>query len=178
MLDALLEFDTYLFLLVNRLNRPDWLTAVMSFASTAGTYATAWLFLALFVIRRHTTGVWHLILALLLTYSMVDLVLKPSFGRARPSLAHADVLNHTVVPSTASFPSGHAASAAAGAFALSRVWPRASSGLWGFALLISCSRVYLGMHYPADIFVGLIVGYGCAYFVTGGVVYGPLRRGG
>ena len=177
MLETFLAFDTSLFLSINQLARPSWLTMIMSLASQAGSAAAVWVFLGLLMIGRHTTGVWRLTLALVLTYSAVELALKPTLARDRPSVSHAEVVTSTAVPQTASFPSGHAASAGAGAFALSRIWPGASPGLWALALLIGSSRVYLGVHYPFDVLAGLVIGLGCAYFVTGGMVYGPLRRG-
>ena len=176
MLDAFLALDTSLFLRINGLARPDWLTAIMSLASAAGAAAAIWVLLGLIHVGRHTAGVWRLVLALLFTYSAVELALKPTLARDRPSVAHADVVASTGVPVTASFPSGHAASSGAGAFALSRIWPGATPRLWALAVLIGCSRVYLGVHYPLDVLAGLLVGLGCAYFVTGGMVYcGRLR---
>ena len=177
MLDPFLALDTSLFLRINELPHPDWLTAGMWLASAAGNAAAIWILLGLLLLVRHTPGVWRLVLALLVTYSVVDLVLKPTLARDRPPVAHAGVVSSTVLPDTPSFPSGHAASAAAGAFALSRIWPTATPALWTLALLIASSRVYLGVHYPFDVVAGLLVGLGCAYVVTGGTVCGPLRRG-
>ena len=177
MLDPFLALDTSLFLRINELPHPDWLTALMSLASAAGTAATIWILLGLRLVVRHTSGVWRLVLALLVTYSVVDLALKPTLARDRPPVAHAGVVVSTVLPETPSFPSGHAALAAAGAFALSRIWLSATPTLWALALLIGSSRVYLGVHYPSDVLAGLLVGLGCAYFVTGGMVYEPLGRG-
>ena len=177
MLDPFLALDTSLFLRINELPHPDWLTVVMSLASAAGTAATIWILLGLLLVVRHPKGVWRLVLALLVTYSVVELVLKPTLARDRPPVAHAGVVVSTALPGSFSFPSGHAASAAAGAFALSRIWPSATPALWMLALLIGASRVYLGVHYPLDVVAGLLIGLGCAYVVTGGMVYEPLRRG-
>ena len=178
MLDALLALDTSLFLEINGIPRPAWLTAIMSLASAAGSAAGIWLFLGLLLSVRHTPGVWKLGLALLITYSVVNLALKPGLARQRPSVAHPGVFVGTQVPETSSFPSGHAAAAGAGAFAVSRIWASATPGLWTLAVIIGCSRVYLGVHYPLDVLAGLLVGLGCAYLVTGGMVYGRLRHGG
>ena len=177
MLDPLLALDASLFLRINDLPHPDWLTVVMSLASTAGNSATVWILLGLLLVMRHAPGVWRLVLALLFTYSVVELVLKPTLARDRPPVAHAGLVVSTALPGSFSFPSGHAASAAAGAFALSRIWSSATPALWTLALLIGASRVYLGVHYPFDVVAGLLVGLGCAAFVTGGTVYEPLRRG-
>jgi len=43
--------------------------------------------------------------------------------------------------------------------------------LW--AILVSYSRIYLGVHYPGDIFGGALVGIMCAYIVFKAMQYLP-----
>ena len=57
-----------------------------------------------------------------------------------------------------SFPSGHTAIAAALAGAIRPYHHRAGTLLILFALLVGISRVYLGLHFPIDVFVGFLVG--------------------
>ena len=33
-----------------------------------------------------------------------------------------------------------------------------------WALMVGLSRVLLGVHYPGDVFVGILIGISCAYF--------------
>ncbi len=57
-----------------------------------------------------------------------------------------------------SFPSGHTATAAGLAVALTWLYPR---GRWMFALLavlVACQRMQSGSHYPSDVLVGAAVG--------------------
>lgn len=35
--------------------------------------------------------------------------------------------------------------------------------LWGFALFVGYSRIYIGVHYPLDIFTGFVIGGGLGY---------------
>src|SRR5262249_37190459 len=65
-----------------------------------------------------------------------------------------------------SFPSGHAANAMALAWMLSRRWPRARWALWGFAALVSFSRIWLDRHFLSDVVVGGLLGVGVAMLVV------------
>jgi undecaprenyl-diphosphatase len=57
-----------------------------------------------------------------------------------------------------SFPSGHAASAAAAACALLIVAPTFAPAWIGMALVMAASRVYVGAHYPSDVVAGVGLG--------------------
>lgn len=57
-----------------------------------------------------------------------------------------------------SFPSGHAATAFAGATVLAAYLPRFRTPLLALATLIALSRLYNGVHYPTDVVAGAAVG--------------------
>jgi undecaprenyl-diphosphatase len=57
-----------------------------------------------------------------------------------------------------SMPSSHAANTGAAAFHFLLFYPRLWPGLLLLALVVAYSRVYVGVHYPADVLVGLLVG--------------------
>ena len=61
-------------------------------------------------------------------------------------------------PSSSSFPSGHSATAAAGALTLSVIYPSLALVFLASGLLVALSRVYLGVHYPFDVLAGAIIG--------------------
>ena len=97
-----------------------------------------------------------------------DSVAKPLVGRHRPFVSFSDVDVTAKPPPDLSFPSGHAASAFAAAFVMSRVFPELRVGLWVLAALVAFSRVYVRVHYPLDVLVGAVVGVAAAAFAAGG----------
>ncbi len=64
------------------------------------------------------------------------------------------------MPSSASFPSGHSASAAAFCLAVGAIVPELRWPLRVAAGTVAFSRVYTGVHYPGDVLVGASVGAG------------------
>lgn len=92
------------------------------------------------------------------------IVLFPDWHRP-PSVFAGDPLIdifHSNPPSSRSFPSGHATSAAAGGFFFAvmlsywRSWAPLLVGL--FTILVAWSRVIIGVHFPGDVFVGTMIG--------------------
>jgi membrane-associated phospholipid phosphatase len=83
-------------------------------------------------------------------------------GRGRPFVGgQADPFNFAPFAGTeayASFPSAHAITAFALAFAVSALWPRASAAMIVYALLIAASRLVLLAHHPSDVVAGALVG--------------------
>ena len=65
-----------------------------------------------------------------------------------------------------SFPSGHAASAFAFAYAVARDQPRLAVPIWLLAGAVAHSRVLTGVHYPSDVVLGFVLGAGTAAMVT------------
>jgi undecaprenyl-diphosphatase len=139
--------------------------------SLAGQAGLVWLVIAAAIaVRRPRTLLlfWQVVLVVLLAYVTVDLVLKPAIARTRPfeTIRDARIVGNR--PTTYSFPSGHAASAVAGAFVTTLMAPGTGAFLWALAGLIAVSRIYVGVHFPLDVVAGACVGWGVAVLVTGG----------
>jgi undecaprenyl-diphosphatase len=64
-------------------------------------------------------------------------------------------------PSCHSFPSSHAAAAVASFVALEILGHPWAHAVVVWALAVSLSRFYLGVHYPTDIAGGMVLGVGC-----------------
>ncbi len=58
----------------------------------------------------------------------------------------------------ASFPSGHANTAFALAFAVSALWPQARPVMLAYAIAIALSRLVLLAHHPSDVVAGALIG--------------------
>jgi undecaprenyl-diphosphatase len=80
--------------------------------------------------------------------------IKLVVGRRRPAVE--DLPHLMATPTGLSFPSSHASSSFAAARAYGGLLP--SVPLYGTALAMALSRVYLGVHYPSDIAAGAGVG--------------------
>lgn len=85
-------------------------------------------------------------------------LLKQITERARPPLADPSIEALVSLPESTSFPSGHAASAFAAATVVGVLYPRLRAPLIALAVMVALSRVYLGVHFWSDIFVGSLLG--------------------
>jgi undecaprenyl-diphosphatase len=72
-----------------------------------------------------------------------------------------------------SFPSAHATYAFMMATLLTHWFPRYGIGFYIIAGFIAWTRIYLGLHYPTDIFAGALLGYGGTKLF---LLYGSLKR--
>ncbi|MFF2328473.1 MULTISPECIES: bifunctional phosphatase PAP2/diacylglycerol kinase family protein [unclassified Streptomyces] len=116
--------------------------------------------------------------------AFINTIGKGAVRRERPVLDTVPMIRRLKrQPFTTSFPSGHAASAAAFATGValeSKGWGAAVAPL---ALSVAASRVYTGVHYPSDVLTGAALGVGAAFALRGviptrGQLPAPGRRPG
>jgi undecaprenyl-diphosphatase len=108
---------------------------------------------------------WTFLIACCAVYfsGFVEDALKAAIARERPCRALPDIRLLIPCPKSFSLPSGHAISSfafAAPLFYLSRTYLTIGWRIYPLALayLIAFSRVYLGVHYPTDLFAGAVLG--------------------
>lgn len=145
---------------------PAWLLQSAIDISALGGFTLLWLFgtaalVFLFAFGRRAEAL--LLAGSLIGASTLNALLKLVLQRPRP-----DIVPHLAQVSSASFPSGHAMTAAAVYLTLGVMLAQAQPSRWarayllGFAtllvLLIGCSRVYLGVHWPSDVLAGWCFG--------------------
>lgn len=98
----------------------------------------------------------------------VNTVCKRSVRRDRPLLDGVPLIRQLHrQPATTSFPSGHAASAAAFVTGVALESPRWGAAVAPLGAAVAFSRVFTGVHYPSDVVVGAALGVGSAYAVRG-----------
>ena len=100
------------------------------------------------------------LLSLGATSAAVNLVVKPLTRRRRPDrdVHGVPLVRHVPMPTTRSFPSGHAASAFAFAGGVGRVAPAEGIPLHLLASVVAYSRVHTGVHFPGDTVLGAVIG--------------------
>ncbi|SMQ63546.1 undecaprenyl-diphosphatase [Devosia lucknowensis] len=96
-------------------------------------------------------------------------LLKRLVGRGRPqefddvgAFSFQNVFNDWTFQS---FPSGHSATAVGTAFVVGFLFPPLFPVLLVIGIVVAISRVPVGMHYPTDVFAGILVGMLGAYLV-------------
>jgi undecaprenyl-diphosphatase len=149
-----------------------WVTNALIEVTSLGTgivvamiVAVSALFLWLYDYRNSST----LLLVTTVGGLMLNMVLKLGFDRPRPQFFNWGT--HAV---SSSFPSGHAMSAAIVYPTVAYLAARVQKGVIArtvtlmtallLVLLISVSRVYLGVHYPSDVLAGVVVGLAWSAF--------------
>ncbi len=157
---------------------------LMQFLSNKYVWIPLYLFLIWKLYRQHQksikAAIVYLVLAVIWADQISSSILKPLVKRLRPS--HVPEFQSWIhLPDGAGglygFCSSHAANAFAVAVSFFLLTRSKSMGisllLW--AILISFSRIYLGVHYPLDVITGAFVGTSGA-FILKYVVYDKLVK--
>ncbi|MGW6705764.1 phosphatase PAP2 family protein [Streptomyces sp. NPDC054956] len=145
---------------------PAWVQSAFEVWTEYGLFVFGALFVAVWWRSRRRDAPRAVALAVLaplvtaLAYVASELV-KSSVDEERPCRAVAGAAASLITcPATGdwSFPSNHSAIAGAAAVALALALPRLALLTVPLALLMAFSRVFVGVHYPHDVAMGLLLG--------------------
>lgn len=168
-ISLLSEADRMILLAANSLHTPE-LDSLMWEISRKWTWVPLYILLSAFVFRKYNTAggiVCLLIIAVMITATDQTCagIIRPVFGRLRPSSPDNQLssLLHLVNDYRGGrfgFPSCHAANTFALALFLSLLFKNRlfTIAIISWSLLVSYSRLYLGVHYPSDILGGILIG--------------------
>ncbi len=172
-MNILLDLDRDLLLYLNNLHTL-WLDPVMFWLTKTIVWLPLYLLLLFLLIKNYKKQSWIPLLGIAFTILLADQVtsgfMKPFFERLRPSREPSlEGLVHLVNGYTGGmygFASSHAANTFGTAmffFLLFHEKYNWIKWLFVWAMLMTYTRIYLGVHYPGDILVGGLIGVGCGW---------------
>ncbi|MFC4947746.1 bifunctional phosphatase PAP2/diacylglycerol kinase family protein [Pseudonocardia sp. GCM10023141] len=145
---------------------PSRLDGVLKGTSVAANHSLLWFAVAALLAGRRGTSrkaAARALASIAGASTLSNAVFKPLLPRRRPA---ADELpgyrTLANAPRSSSFPSGHAASAAAFATAVTLESPRLGMAVIPIAATVAYSRVHNGVHWSTDVLAGAAVGTGVA----------------
>ncbi|MCB0802104.1 MAG: phosphatase PAP2 family protein [Flavobacteriales bacterium] len=170
------HIDQELLLLLNSFHSESF-DSIMWFISGKFEWIPFYLFLIFLIIKKFKKDCWIILIAIALLITLSDQIsvrfFKNVFERYRP--CHNIEIGHLVhlVNNKCGGMYGFVSSHATNSFAIATFillllrkdykWITATLIFW--ASLVSYSRIYLGVHYPADIIAGAILGFLIAYLL-------------
>ena len=159
------KFDSSILLWIQDNVRSDFLTPIMKVITHLGDKGILWILVTLALLWYYKTrklGV-RCMVSMVIGLVITNLILKNWVARIRPYELIQGLECIVKKADDYSFPSGHTTNSLACAWVIFRRAPKK----WGvpaliLAILISLSRLYVGIHYPTDVLGGVVIGIGSA----------------
>lgn len=161
MLEWLLHLDGQILLWIQEYLRLDFLTPIWIVITKLGDAGAVWIVLTVILLMNRKTRTVGCMSALaLLSALFVDnIILKNLVARIRPYEVVDGLKLLIEKQGDFSFPSGHTGSSFAAAVVYFTELPKKYGvPLLILAILIGCSRLYVGVHYPSDVLAGAVIG--------------------
>lgn len=165
-MNAIFNFDASILLFIQNHIRQPWLSPIVIGITHLGDKGLFWIALTLLMIyfrKTRRTGYTSLI-AMTIGLLVTNLILKNWIARVRPYELIEGLQLIIGKQKDFSFPSGHACNSFAAGWAMFRGLKKRSWGVAALvlAILITLSRIYVGVHYPTDILAGAAIGIAAA----------------
>jgi undecaprenyl-diphosphatase len=120
--------------------------------------------LLMFLGKRGKIAAILLLLTVILADVIAAQIIKPWIGRIRPSRAMLDNINLLVSKGGKyGFVSNHAANTMAAATIIGYFYKKWKYFAIIISIIVGFSRIYIGVHYPFDVFGGWLFGYTLAW---------------
>lgn len=155
------KIDISLLNLIQNIKSPI-LDKIMTTITALGNMGIFWILLILIFLttKEYKKMARLMIICFLFNALIVNLILKPAVGRVRPFEIVDGIKLLVLKPQDPSFPSGHSAISFCMLtvillFSKSKTINIMASIL---AILIAFSRLYLYVHFPSDVFCGILIG--------------------
>lgn len=171
-IETIKQWDIDTFLYLNSFHNTFW-DYCMSIFTTTQTWVLFYMTVLLFIFKKHHKKSLLIVIGIIILVTLADQgagIFKEAFERLRPShdpeiapIAH----NFMKKGGLYSFVSAHASNAFSFAVFSSLLFKNRlySFFVYPWALLIAYTRIYLGLHYPADIICGAMLGGIIGWFV-------------
>jgi undecaprenyl-diphosphatase len=169
LLENLIDLDTALFYFFNVKLQNGFFDLLMPVLTNLGYWRIPLglmvILLLVFGKRKGRVTVLLLVVGIALSDQLCNSFLKPLIQRIRPCNVLENI--HLLVNCTRaySFPSSHAMNIFTGCLLLSYSYRKIRLLLFIIAILVSYSRVYVGVHYPFDVLAGVVLGIFCAFII-------------
>lgn len=170
-IDTIKQLDQSIFFFFNGMHNPFW-DIVMTLFTKTGTWTIFYLTLLIFIIRKYRSKAFVIIILLAVAILISDqfsVLIKESVKRFRPT--HDPTIQDLVYSvnykgGLFGFFSSHASNTFAVAVFTARLfknnWYQVL--IYSWAVLVSYTRIYLGVHFPFDILTGMLVGILLGHF--------------
>ena len=90
---------------------------------------------------------------------------KLTFNRTRPFIKLEDLYVKKISVDNYSLPSAHSAAAFSMAITTFMFFPLLGIIFVALACCVAISRIYIGVHYPTDVFLGILIGIICSLMI-------------
>ncbi len=167
-MQELIDLDKRLFLFLNGIHSP-YLDPLMFYATKTFFWLPLYLLLTFLIFKKYKQEAWFILIGativIVLTDQITSTFMKPYFARLRPSQDPSLAVFVHLVNGYKGGLYGFASSHAANTFGiaiftwlvLKSFYPRVG-WIFVWANFMTYTRIYLGVHFPGDIFIGAIIG--------------------